>query len=177
MLTKEEISEHNKYYYQQNKKSLSEKKKLRYAEHKEELQIYRNEHKEEITACHKLHYEKNKANILIIRKLYRKEHAEAIHAYFESNREIAKKYASDYRINNHKQYIDAQRKWRDQNKEKMVVNNQKNVLNITISYLSTCLKISTSSLQDHPDFIQAYKQQLLTKRLLRHKKHENTKSS
>lgn len=150
MQTKEEISAYKKRYYELHKK-------------------------EKLAKC-KLYYEKHKVALSEKSKLHYVEHIDEIRAYVDRNKELKKVKRLVYDLKNLELHSAQRNAWAKANNEKTKITRNKGHLNMANWYLAMLLRLSVSSLKKNPDFIQSYKQQLLTKRLLKTKKHESNKN-
>ena len=103
--TDDEIKQHQKKYYQENKEKIKETKRKYRKKNKEELLIkqkqYRKEHREEILIQRKKHREENREKILEYKRNYREKHKEELRLkakkYWEEHREEKKEYDKKYR--------------------------------------------------------------------------------
>ena len=97
LYTKEELKQHKKDYYENNKEWLLALQKEYYHEHKEEIKEKRKDYFKEYNDSHKEQYKK----------------------YREENKDSIKEYKKSYRENNKEKISKVLKEWRDSHKEEI----------------------------------------------------------
>jgi hypothetical protein len=123
-MTKEEIREYQKAYYEANKEAILEKRKAYYEANKEVIaekkKAWYEANKEYIDGYKKAWYEANKEAILEKRKAYRGANKEAIaeksRAYRETNKEAILEKKKAYRETNKEAILEKQKAYYEANK-------------------------------------------------------------
>ena len=123
LYTEEELKQHKKKYYEENKEWLLALQKKYYHEHKEEIKEKRKGYFKEYNDSHKEKYknyrEANKEKIREYKKNYREVNKEKISQDLKEWRDTHKKEINEYRKKNREELLAKKKAYRESHKEQI----------------------------------------------------------
>lgn len=123
VFTKEELKEHKKKYYEENKEWLLALQKKYYHDHKDEIKEKRKNYFKEYNDSHKEQYktyrETNKEKIQEYKKAYREANKEKISQDLKEWRDTHKKEIDEYRKKNREELLAKKKAYRESHKEQI----------------------------------------------------------